>query len=216
MAFHDMAWEGHSILVKSFATLNPKLVHATDMLGETALHGAARGNHVGIAKFLVNKGAEINPPDEDGATPLDYCDEGSAVYKYLRSQGAIKWEESIFAAAGRGDFERVKKLVHENPALVHAETNNGDTALHRASDLEIAKFLIESGADVNAKDWQGRSVLHHAIEDNEIGMVKLLIESGADINSKADGRQSPLDLARRSGNKEMLALVMSPRNGIEE
>jgi Ankyrin repeats (many copies) len=51
------------------------------------------------------------------------------------------------------------------------------------SDLEKAASLIEEGADVNARDNIGYTLLMYAISSNSWDLAKLLIENGADVNA---------------------------------
>jgi len=58
---------------------------------------------------------------------------------------------------------------------------------------ETAELLIDNGADVNAKAYDGKTPLHHATKDHEIGIAKLLISKGADVNAKTLADDTPLD-----------------------
>lgn len=53
--------------------------------------------------------------------------------------------------------------------------------LHTISHVEVAKLLIDAGADVNAKDGYGRSPLYR--NATKADWVSLLLERGADVNS---------------------------------
>lgn len=61
----------------------------------------------------------------------------------------------------------------------------GDTALmlaSRAGRLDIVRYLIEKGAEVNFQDNDGRTSLHYAVISKNRKMVALLLSSGADPN----------------------------------
>ncbi|KAI6171449.1 hypothetical protein M3Y97_01045800 [Aphelenchoides bicaudatus] len=72
--------------------------------------------------------------------------------------------------------------------------------LHEAafSDyIEIVKLLIESGADVNAKNNRGDTPIHRASQNGYIEIVKFLVEKGADVNATNKDHQTPLHYANR-------------------
>jgi hypothetical protein len=70
---------------------------------------------------------------------------------------------------------------------------------------DVIGFLIENGADVNAGDKHGYTVLYHAGEWNNLEIAKLLIENGADMNVENDGGYTPLMIAAGSGSSSLLA-----------
>ena len=70
-----------------------------------------------------------------------------------------------------------------------------DTDLHSAAwdnNVAEAKQLIDSGAEINAKDEDGYTPLHRAAFKNAAAAVKLLIDSGAEINAKDNNGATPL------------------------
>ena len=68
-------------------------------------------------------------------------------------------------------------------------------AAMRLGNLEIAKVLLENGADPNIQDEYENTLLHRAVESIE--KVKLLVKYGADINKKNSGGFTPLMWAVR-------------------
>ena len=90
------------------------------------------------------------------------------------------------------------------------------TPLHMAAeegDVELARKLIASGADVNSLESQdGESPLHRAITRGNTEVAKLLIDSGADVNlgRKGDG-QKPLEMAERRRRVEIVQLIRAKR-----
>lgn len=73
-----------------------------------------------------------------------------------------------------------------------------------ASHLEVVKYLIENGADINAKDSNGDNLLMIALEYRELDIVKYLLEKGANVNIKNNEGKTVLDLARNEDIKELL------------
>ena len=73
----------------------------------------------------------------------------------------------------------------QNPLLYAAEKGQ----------KEIAELLITKGADVNAKDSQGWTLLQHAAINGHKEIAQLLIANGADVNAKDHNGETPLDYA---------------------
>ena len=78
-------------------------------------------------------------------------------------------------------------------------------AAMRFGNLEIAKLLLENGADPNIQDEYGNTLLHSAVSDENIEEVKLLIKYGADMNKKNSRGFTPLMRAVRY--KERLSIA---------
>lgn len=58
----------------------------------------------------------------------------------------------------KGDLERVEKCVQRFPHSINARDSDGYTPLHRAchnDNVELVKFLIDKGADVESKTNEG-------------------------------------------------------------
>lgn len=60
--------------------------------------------------------------------------------------------------------------------------------------VEVAKILLNHGAEVNLADTTGHTPLHWATDSRSLEMVKLLLERGADPNTPSRAGQSPLVL----------------------
>lgn len=84
---------------------------------------------------------------------------------------------------------------------IYIKNNLKNTPLHYAcmrnmvnlsfQKVNIAKFLIDKGADVNAKNIYGDTPLHYASMNN-IEITKLLLDNGADVNARNKYDQTPL------------------------
>ena len=98
----------------------------------------------------------------------------------------------IYDSAVYGDFEEVKKLLAQDPALVNARDEYGFTPLHGVAgedQCEMAEYLIAHGADVNAKNDNGITPLHLAAYPE---MVTLLAKHGAMLEARENGGGTPL------------------------
>ncbi len=87
----------------------------------------------------------------------------------------------------------------------------GGTVLHAVDEggnLEVVKYLVEQGADVNAKDEDGWTVLHAVDEGGNLEVVKYLVEQGADVNAKGEWGRTALHAVAEGGNLEVLKYLV--------
>lgn len=67
---HEATRDGNLQAVEKMVAANRNLVNTKNELGSTPLHIAATNSSPGIAKLLIDKGANVNARDNGGATPL--------------------------------------------------------------------------------------------------------------------------------------------------
>lgn len=80
-----------------------------------------------------------------------------------------------------GKNDQAIQAMQNDPALITAKAD-GYTPLHLASmvgNTEIAKFLLDNGADVNARDAEGYSPLVRAKANGNDEIAKMLTDHGA-------------------------------------
>lgn len=80
----------------------------------------------------------------------------------ILSAEATEWREQMRAAAERGNVARLSALLAETPEgeSVNSDLGNGRTGLHWASwqgNLAACEFLLQYGADADARDANGNS-----------------------------------------------------------
>lgn len=125
---------------------------------------------------LLEAGADINARSRwwaGGFGLLDSAEPDLAAYAIDR--GATV---DAHAAARLGMIDRLRELIAANPKLVHARGGDGQTPLHFASTVEIAKLLLDHGADLDARDVDHESTpAQHMIRDRQ-EIVRLLVQRG--------------------------------------
>ena len=102
---------------------------------------------------------------------------------------------------------KMVQLLLKNDAKIEEVTDLKQTPLLLAAKngfFEIGKFLIQHGANVNVKDHQEFTPLHHAIMSTQIEFAKLLLNNGSLVETPGNGNQ-PIHEAR---NIEALRLLI--------
>ena len=98
-----------------------------------------------------------------------------------------------------------------------AEAHGADVARAAAAAQESARkaaaaeaeLLLAHGADVNARDKDGETYLHHAAKAGTGKEAELLLAHGADVNAKDSSGRTPLHYAARYGNKQFAELLLA-------
>lgn len=124
---------------------------------------------------------------------------------------AVAPAQTILDAARDGDLERVKVLVGQDKNAVYAADERRCTALHFACDkgfLEIARYLLDHGASLTAKDVDGDLPLHWAAYAGKAEVAGLLIERGAEIEAINRDQNTALHYATRNGHSGTVALLL--------
>lgn len=111
---------------------------------------------------------------------------------------------TIHSAVERGELAKVREFVRKNPKCVNEVSKELTIQpLHVAAwqnRIKIAKFLIEKGANVNARGDGGRTPLHYAAYHGNARCVTLLISNKADVDAKRDDNFTPAFVAVRNGH----------------
>ncbi|KAH8987324.1 ankyrin repeat-containing domain protein [Lactarius akahatsu] len=149
--------------------------------------GVAR---LGVARVLLQHGADANVKDNRGETPL----------------------HQLFVNYGSDDyFLDLARLLLEHGTDVNARNHNHMTPLHLAIISErykCARILLEHGADASAQDFMGQTPLHLTFrskrypsnnEGDFLDLTRFLLEKGADVNRRNNDNKTPLHLAINSG-----------------
>ncbi|TWW66516.1 Tankyrase-1 [Takifugu flavidus] len=170
---HNACSYGHyevaELLVRHGASVN-----VADLWKFTPLHEAAAKGKYEICKLLLKHGADPTKKNRDGNTPLDLVKDGDTDIQDL-----LRGDAALLDAAKKGCLARVQKLCSPDNINCRDTQGRNSTPLHLAAgynNLEVAEYLLEHGADVNAQDKGGLIPLHNAAS---YGATLLLCSSSA-------------------------------------
>lgn len=203
---HNACSYGHyevtELLVKHGANVN-----VADLWKFTPLHEAAAKGKYEIVKLLLKHGADPVKKNRDGATPLDLVREGDQdVADLLRGNAAL------LDAAKKGNLARVQRLVSTENINCRDAQGRNSTPLHLAAgynNFEVAEYLLENGADVNAQDKGGLIPLHNASSYGHLDIAALLIKHNTVVNATDKWGFTPLHEAAQKGRTQLCALLLA-------
>lgn len=117
----------------------------------------------------------------------------------------------IHDAVRAGDIAKVTSLLAADPSLVNAK-DGGITPLLYAihfGKLDVARFLLQKGADVNALTSNGVGPLYEAAGQGQTEIVRLLLEKGAMVNAKTETACTPLLIGSAMGQLDIVKLLLA-------
>jgi ankyrin repeat protein len=161
-----------------------KPINSVDQDGRSALHHASEMGHLEVVNVLIDKGTDVNLEDAKGRRPLhDAAASGSAgITERLLEAGAtvdprsLKQQTPLMELMRKGhDFTVTRATAQvlldagadinatdgRDSVLTHAIVQARETYAQRA--LDLATFLIESGADVNFIGKNQTTVIGNAL-----------------------------------------------------
>ena len=207
---------GDAARVKQLLERDPRLSHARDRLGNTALILAADSGHHEVAALLLMSGVQ---PDIYEAAAIGRTD---LVRRLAGVNGALdscspEGFTPLALAAHFGHEETVEFLLTQG-ADVNAVSRNelGVTPLHAAlygRRTGVAKLLLRHGADVNVRRGgkgiprAGWTPLHYAAGYGFAELIVPFLDHGAEIDARDDEGRTPLRVASEGGQEEAAEIL---------
>jgi len=167
-----------------------------DTSGSTAFWRAAYATDVAAMRLLVERGADPNIPTIAPPVPI------------RRGGGAPPGAGGPVAPTAGANQERYTALpippggpgayaLHAAAGVEYGEGFAGNAHRHAPDGwMPSVKYLVEElGADVNARDNDGYTPLHHAAARGDNDMILYLVSKGADVTAVARSGQTVADMA---------------------
>jgi ankyrin repeat protein len=196
-------------------------VNAADTDGRTALHHASIAGHVEVVRLLLeSEEIDVNESDAEEWIPLLHAEHNGhhAIVELLAEADAIlDWlDENIETVLGwaiaRDDMVSVRRLV----ALGAGVSGEYIYYLHQAcaaGNVELVRLLLAREADdekrdLDRKDDDGWTPLHHAEHNGHHAVTELLSSAGADMDAENGQWRTVLDWAVARGDLESVGRLV--------
>lgn len=179
---------GHVIdnLIKNGAN-----IHRKDSNGNTPLIYAVKKGNMKLIKYFIRHKADINVENKDGKTPLSIAvsNDNLEILKYLIDKKAKinkknKYGKTILDIAIEEKYRFNDQIIKY---LMDLDAKIGNysclaLAVEKKFDESIIIYLVEHGAYINGKNFNGKTPLDISINNYDKNITEYLIECGAEIN----------------------------------
>ena len=208
----DIKPEHYSEIVKLLLEAGAE-VNARDKEGNTPLAMAAQFSHTPeTVRLLLDGGAEVDQRIGDGVTPLMFAVHElgfPGIVTLLIERGA---EVDARSNSGSSPLHRAAQASTKSRYQAYFFFNACDTDDDRvrrgAEDLrkrslQITQLLLDTGAQVDARDENGNTPLTVAAKGNvRPEIIQLLIEKGAEVNALNNDGSTPLIVAAQGAGTQ--------------
>lgn len=197
---HDASGRGDLAKVCDLLESDPGLANADDEHEWRPLFHAGLWKRTDVVRTLLDFGADVSAHDGyalhfSGEVPnnkeiVELLIQAGALEAYTRPPTDLMREflHAVFLAQEK----RVAAFLNREPALATTESGRSMLAIHYASqhgDTRIVELLLDAGADVNATNRDGQTVLYCAAGHGHAETVQVLLARGADREAKlSDGK----------------------------
>ncbi|KAJ5928365.1 hypothetical protein N7466_007321 [Penicillium verhagenii] len=235
------ASSGHERVVSTLLDRGADL-NTRDLFGNSALFLAAQKGHEELVKFLLEKGIDIEAKNQYGRTALFAATlggEGEVLEETtnqkttisLRIPGYAKVVKVLLDFGANADTKDHNDLTALNYGIYHNNNKIVRLILARCFDTEskgrallyaiekglrpdIALFLDE-GAQLESKDFSGRTALLTAVAERREDIVRLLLDRGAEIEATDSSGRTALLIAVKEGLEDIVKLLLGRGAEIE-
>lgn len=121
-------------------------------------------------------------------------------------------QEAFFRDVEANNLYKVRSELKREPGWLNDRNVDGRTPLclaaYRGRD-EMAEWLIQAGADVDAADSLGRTPLYWSAAQNKRKTAEQLLARGAEVDARDEWGRTPLQVAVANGHRETAALLIA-------
>lgn len=208
---------------------HPEDINKTDENDTTPLIRAIARDRIEIAKFLINKGADVTyvPSNEEWGTALGYAvgtprDNYEIIDLLIQNGADINIKDYVGDTPLLHGLLRYKDVniknieyILEHGADANISNENGITPLLEIATVtdkdtsDFIRLLIKHGALLNEKYPENATILMYCAEFNaHINNVQTLIENGENVNLHFDDGWTSLMEAVKNNNIKLMRLLL--------
>jgi len=110
------------------------------------------------------------------------------------------------------DIDAIKQLIASGTDINKQYWPGRISLLHNASSwgrIEIVKYLVESGANLDLVNMNNETALHCAANNNRVDVIKYLLDAGIDKNIVSDTGKTAVMIALKYGYVEIAEYIES-------
>jgi ankyrin repeat protein len=147
-------------------------------------------------RTLLERGADVNAAEPDGATALhwaSYRDDLESADLLIKAGAKVNAVNDLGAtplwtASLNGSVAMVRRLLQAgaNPNLALLKGETPLMVASRSGNPDVVKELLAKGAAVNARAARGQNALMWAVAQQHPDVVAVLLAHGADIHARSD------------------------------
>ncbi len=173
-----------------------------------------------IVEYLIEKGANVNPPDHFGKLPLN-----SAAYHRSRRMIDLLLDNNadfdtsgahgintLLSAAEKGSFRLFNAVTAKIGDDYFKNEEHQESIMRSAlsgGSIEIVNSLLTKNIKINlSPDENGWTSLHFTASNKQPEMMGFLVNQGANINQRTRSGKSAYNIAEEKGHKELLDLIL--------
>jgi ankyrin repeat protein len=124
------------------------------------------------------------------------------------NQPDSRGRKALFVALRENSLHALDSLLSSPQTQVDVPNEKGETPLMIAAirgSLPAAQALVKRGAAINREGW---TPLHYACSGPDNGVAAWLIAQGAEINARSENGTTPLMMAARYGNGDLVPVLL--------
>jgi ankyrin repeat protein len=182
--------------VRELLNLHPELkLGINDPVGAFDSPAIVRVRSRAMLDVLLDAGADLNAKSDWWAGGFGILHSASPdVASYAVERGALV---DAHGAARLGMLERLVELIDADPGLVHTRGPDGQTPLHFAATIEIATYLLDHGAEIDARDIDHESTPAQYMLGDRQDVARYLVSRGCASDLLMATALGDLELVRR-------------------